>query len=243
MIFYIIQPNGETHARELPHAWGDQPAQSFIWNPQLSPNQFWDHWNTQKSYTEIDPYDGVVVINFKTKWLGSVQSYSSVLSHTPVSNRYEYEFNVDDANGLAMQEIKRLWDDRRFSKYFERSTENLGSINLNPDFKPYSSEEISDFTLFSKALKRQQLYPNAVFSLPVDPPIDWTFEEWDDDKVGYSRLLQEIATHSTSHMSMRLWEDVLPQAQEMFETIQSQRQKDTLMLHVEIPSTDYKKKM
>lgn len=244
MIFCIIEENGEMDARELPHMWGDQPAYSYIWNPALSPNPFWEHWKKQKSHTEIDPDDGVVVINFKTKWLGSVQSYSSVFLHTPTPTEYQYEFNVEDPTTPAMQEIKRLWDGHRFSKYIERSREDLGYINLNPTFKSYSSEELNDFTLFCKALQRQQLYPRAVIPLPLDPPVGWTFEEWGDDETGYTRLIHEIATHSTApSQSVRSWNNVRPQAQQMFETVQSQRQKDTLMLHVEIPSTDYKKKM
>ena len=244
MFFCIIQDNGELDARDLPHTYGDHPSRPFMWHPEIPHNPFWKQWEQQSSKDEIDPHDGVVVVNFKTRWLGSVQTYSSVLCHAPHPNGYSFELDVDDRQSDCMQEIKQLWDDRRFSEYFVRSTEELGLFNFNPKRHNYSPEECCDFNAFVQSLKRQQLYPNAVIQLPVDPPTGWQFEEWSDPEDGYTRLLQEIATHTNaSFQRFRSWADVVPNAQHIFDVIQAQRQKDLLLAHVEHPTTDCKKRM
>ena len=243
MIFCLIQANGELDARDLSHTWGDQPSRSLMWHPETTPNTFWERWENEPSCTVMEPHDGVVVVNCKTKWLGSVQTYSSVLCHAPQPSGYSFEFDVDDRQSDCMKEIKRLWDDHRFSEYFVRTKEELGSFNFNPKRQNYSPDELWDFNIFVQSLKRQQLYPNAVIQLPLDPPQGWRFEDLEGEQ-GYTRLLQEIATHSNASVhSIQSWSEVLPNTLQIFEAIHARRQKDTLLSNIEQPTTDFKKRI
>lgn len=245
MFFIIIDHNGEYSARELPHTFGSQPSRPWMWEMQEGgesmENMFWSCWNSQPEKFDASLDDGCIVINHKNKWLGSVQTYSSVLQYVAP----DYQLVVEDLNSHAMQEIKMLWDAQRFTQYLKRTKEHLVHMRFNCDIKKYSYEEIKDFKLFCQSLSSQQVYPTQALEMLIDPPVGWTFEEWGTDKPeGYQRLLEEVALHSEIPYSwVEAWKNYVPTAQDVFNGIQSEKQKQRIVPHLLFPSDDTKKKM
>ena len=238
----MIDQFGKCDARNLPHTWGDQPNRPWMWSEDKSDNIFWDRWEKSPVVNFFTPNDGVIVVNFKTKWLGSVQSYSSVLSYCP----NDYHLNVDDRCGVNMEEIKMLWTAKRFKNFFNRTENDFKKLQFtNLEEKPYSNDELTDFEYFCQALKRQQFYPTAAFHMPINPPENWVFEEWSpDETIGYQRLVEEIAEHTTiTQDSLVDWSNCLPNIQNIFEHIQNSKQRERLVQIVQEPENSHKKRM
>ena len=245
MLFIIIDQNGEHSARELPHKYGNHPSRPWMWEPQDgvegSKNIFWSCWNSQPEKFTASLDDGCVVINHKKKWLGSVQTYSSVLRYTPPG----YVLIVEDLNSKGMQELKMLWDAQRFTQYMNRTIDDIINMRFDCEIQEYSMEQKNDFKLFCQEMARQQVYSHRTAEMLIDPPMGWTFEEWGtDDPEGYQRLLEEVALHSEIPYSwVEAWRKYLPTAQDIFNGIQSEKQKQRIVPHLLFPSDDTKKKI
>lgn len=245
MFFVIIDQNGQYSARELPHNFGDQPSRPWMWESHNDSNQgnniFWEAWNSQPKISEPSLDDGCIVINHIKKWLGSIQTYSSVLRFIPPG----YFLNVEDLNSKGMQEIKLLWEAQRFTQYINRTEDDVINMRFDCEIKKYSSEEQKDFGLFCQALIRQQVYPTQASEMLMDPPLGWTFEEWESDEPeGYQRLLEEVARYSEIPYSwVEAWEEYTPNAKDLFNSIQSDKQKRRVLSHISLPVGDTKKKI
>lgn len=245
MFFVMIDHNGEYSSRELPHNFGNQPSGPWMWEDQNDSmedgnNIFWKHWNSQPQTSEAYLGDGCVVINHKKKWLGSLQTYSSVLRYTP-----GYFLIVEDLNSKGMREIKMLWDAQRFTQYMNRTEDDVRNMRFDCEIKKYSDAEKKDFNLFCDALRRQQVYPTQASEMLLDPPEGWTFEEWGSkDPEGYQRLLEELVVHSEIPYSwVEQWETYLPNAKDVYNKIQSDKQKQKILPHLSLPIGDIKKKI
>lgn len=204
-------------------------------------NIFWKCWNSQLPTFEASLDDGCVVINHKKKWLGSIQTYSSVLRYNPPG----YFLIVEDLNSRGMREIKMLWQAQRFTQYMNRTEDDVINMRFDCEIKKYSDDEKNDFKLFCEALSRNQLYPSQASEMLIDPPLGWTFEEWGTDELeGYQRLLEEVALHSEIPYSwVEEWENYLPNAKDVFNGIESEKQKLRISPHLALPTGDTKKKI
>lgn len=245
MFFIIIDHNGEYSARELPHKFGNQPSRPWMWTDnngvENANNIFWSCWNAQPTTFDASLDDGCVVINHKQKWLGSLQTYSSVLRYNPPG----YVLITEDLNSKGMQEIKMLWDAQRLTQYMNRTKDDIINMRFDCEIKKYSDEEQKDFGLFCEALRRHLGYPTQASDMLLDPPIGWTFEEWSsDDPEGYQRLLEEVVTHTEIPYSwVEAWGKYLPTANDIFNRIQSEKQKQRILPNLSLPSSDTQKKI
>lgn len=245
MLFIIIDHNGKYSAREMPHKFGNQPSCPWMWKSnddiQNPDNIFWSYWNSQPETFEASLDDGCVVINHKQKWLGSMQTYSSVLRYTPPG----FFLIVEDLNSTGMQEIKMLWEAQRFTHYMNRTADDVMKMRFDCEIKKYSNEEQKDFDLFYKRLLQQQVYPSQAWEMLLDPPVDWTFEEWGSgDPEGYQRLLEEVLVHSQIPYSwVEAWENYLPNAKDVFNRIEAEKQKQRIVPHLTLPLAEPKKKI
>jgi hypothetical protein len=135
--------------------------------------EIWTNWKKSKAQP-LAPYSyGLTVVDFDTKWVGSIQSYCSLFQYDVYSNarRSDASLNEDP-------ELKALWDAGR--------VENLNSSSYTQDIKAQKAIEravgllgkpFDDvFPELINCVKEGNLY---TLVLNTSPPKGWVFDQFE----------------------------------------------------------------
>ena len=142
----------------------------------------WDNWKKSKAQP-LAPYSyGLTVVDFDSKWVGSIQSYNSLLQYFVYLKSGKLDASLNDD-----PELKALWDAGR--------VENLGSYAQ--DIKTVKAIERA-VGLLGKPF--DDVFPELIncvkegglhtVVLNTSPPEGWVFEEFEDNQ--YDILYQKL---------------------------------------------------